>query len=680
MKQSVKNGTIKILLVIVMAIFVEVLIFNYQHFWSSDVNHKVVDFDECVYGSEYYVMEGEDGGDLLVLWSEFDIGCGFLIPVSQNVNNIAIYAYGKGARVLLENNKGEGIRELDSASLELNIYGYREKDSSLDVIYSGVLSCDNDSLVYNLPDNRGYDGLYLHFGTIEDYYVVVENVELNIIPSISFNCIRFFIILILCATVVFYKELKILLQQKNSLYFALGLSFIVGILFASMTFLNPITTSDEVPIDAYNDLAESIVNGKVTVYDEYAGSLDILSDVYNYEERLESGLFYITDFAYYNGHYYVYFGIVPCLLLYVPYMLLTGERLFNSLSMAIIIFFLCIGIGKLLYELIDRYFEKSTKIGFIYAYFVVAFMAQIPSMIAFPLVYQIAQCSGLAFVVWGLSFYVKAGGNKNTTNECQCIVMGSLLIALAVGCRPQLGILAFLAFPLLKKKMLAKDIGIIRYWCSFFIPYIIVAVFLMYYNYLRFDNMFEFGAKYNLTDDTIYKTTVYWEKVVVGFKYMFTDIPMFSRRFPYVDFYMPDYEIDRLVKETTGGFFLVNLLALVALFPIRSKLSDRNELWIMQYELVVFSIFIGVINVICGGCIQRYKLDFAIWLGLATTMASLGLLNTYRNKWVRVILAAGLLISIVTNSSLYFYGDALSLIDYDKALFQDISRSIIFWS
>ena len=40
-----------------------------------------------------------------------------------------------------------------------------------------------------------------------------------------------------------------------------------------------------------------------------------------------AGIGYRADYAYHNGKYYVYFGIVPVLLLYLPYYLLTGGAL-----------------------------------------------------------------------------------------------------------------------------------------------------------------------------------------------------------------------------------------------------------------------------------------------------------------------------------------------------------------
>ena len=42
------------------------------------------------------------------------------------------------------------------------------------------------------------------------------------------------------------------------------------------------------------------------------------------ELQKETGEPYLFDVAYHDGHYYVYFGVVPVLVFYLPFYLLTG--------------------------------------------------------------------------------------------------------------------------------------------------------------------------------------------------------------------------------------------------------------------------------------------------------------------------------------------------------------------
>ena len=50
----------------------------------------------------------------------------------------------------------------------------------------------------------------------------------------------------------------------------------------------------------------------------------------------EAGEWYNWDHAYYKGKYYVYFGVVPAILFYLPYYVITGTHLHNH----VLIFFL----------------------------------------------------------------------------------------------------------------------------------------------------------------------------------------------------------------------------------------------------------------------------------------------------------------------------------------------------
>mgnify|MGYP000823610677 CR=1 FL=1 len=75
----------------------------------------------------------------------------------------------------------------------------------------------------------------------------------------------------------------------------------------------------------YQELAEALSEGKVSVGDAEEALL-AMKNPYDTIALQAAGIGYRADYAYHNGKYYVYFGIVPVLLLYLPYYLLTGAR------------------------------------------------------------------------------------------------------------------------------------------------------------------------------------------------------------------------------------------------------------------------------------------------------------------------------------------------------------------
>lgn len=52
-----------------------------------------------------------------------------------------------------------------------------------------------------------------------------------------------------------------------------------------------------------------------------------MDNPYDPQARVDLGVDYRWDTAYYHGHYYMYFGVVPVFLLFLPFRLITGMSL-----------------------------------------------------------------------------------------------------------------------------------------------------------------------------------------------------------------------------------------------------------------------------------------------------------------------------------------------------------------
>lgn len=75
----------------------------------------------------------------------------------------------------------------------------------------------------------------------------------------------------------------------------------------------------------YEKMAESILNGHLYLeYEDIDQRLVSMKNPYDPRAREEAGVYYHWDHAYYKGQYYMYFGIVPVFLLFLPYRILTG--------------------------------------------------------------------------------------------------------------------------------------------------------------------------------------------------------------------------------------------------------------------------------------------------------------------------------------------------------------------
>ncbi|MFT7794713.1 UNVERIFIED_CONTAM: hypothetical protein ODY05_16615, partial [Salmonella enterica subsp. enterica serovar Enteritidis] len=80
----------------------------------------------------------------------------------------------------------------------------------------------------------------------------------------------------------------------------------------------------------YADLARAMADGHLYLDEEPPQWLQEMEDPYDKgardEAQKQSGEPYLFDVAYYDGHYYVYFGVVPVVLFYLPFYLLTGAN------------------------------------------------------------------------------------------------------------------------------------------------------------------------------------------------------------------------------------------------------------------------------------------------------------------------------------------------------------------
>ena len=149
--------------------------------------------------------------------------------------------------------------------------------------------------------------------------------------------------------------------------------------------------------------------------------------------------------------------------------------------------------------MISKNFFKRTHL-IIYLLFSSVFsIASVYYAIKTPFCYSLAILSGVVFLMFSycLAFFAIFQVSKNN-KKLVIIILSCLCGALTLGCRPTLFIGNLALIPLfyigLKKQRIR-----IREMILCLLPYLIVVILLMVYNFLRFDNAFEFGQSYQIT-------------------------------------------------------------------------------------------------------------------------------------------------------------------------------------
>jgi len=296
---------------------------------------------------------------------------------------------------------------------------------------------------------------------------------------------------------------------------------IMTVLVALVTVAVCILPMDQFPLwngqvpghrNQYELMAEAILDGRI---DFAYGDEDNLADLknpYDPNERKEAGLYYHWDHAYYNGKYYMYFGIVPVFLVFLPYRILTGTALTTYHATQIFTAVTVIGIFAL-FHLLSKLFFKKLSYGVYLALSAAFSIMSVWYAAAEPALYCTAITAALALEVWSLYFFIKAVWDEGSENKKILLAgIGALLGALVFGCRPPIALANILVIPMLyaflrQHKFSWKLLGKLVLAA---LPYAVVAAGLMLYNYARFDDPFQFGQAYQLTvaDQSNYKFTL----------------------------------------------------------------------------------------------------------------------------------------------------------------------------
>lgn len=493
-----------------------------------------------------------------------------------------------------------------------------------------------------------------------------DKVVLNGKIPFEFNIMRFIVVLGGLLFIYAVRHAKIFKEDYSKK--SLKQEFILlGILAIFFVILSCINTYSSAEIDenenswlslsttegVYNkELVDSLKEGKLYLLQEPSEEFLKLENPYDAISRghLEREVDYKWDTAYYNGKFYIYFGILPVLLIFLPYNLITGSYLKISVAtfgFSILIFIL---LKEILLKLLSRYFEKISFKTVVYYLITLCSGTLILYANGMSRVYEIVIVAGLYFVLQGIFFILKS--MEEEKNKHLNILLGTICLALSVACRPtdlfaSLLILPYLIKLLVKyiKEFKENKINLVKLILSVTIPYIIVGIALMSYNYARFGNVLEFGSKYQLTINNMTELESRFSSVPTGILCNLFTIPKFIPDFPFIThsndlatFYGYYY-----IENMIGGVFAIAPICFTVFFIFKFNKKIKNkELKILVNILTIVGIFIAIISTAMAGSNQRYLIDYAWMMILAGILIFAGFYDIFKSdeakKIVRIIL------------------------------------------
>ena len=413
-------------------------------------------------------------------------------------------------------------------------------------------------------------------------------------------------------------------------------SNLVGVATSSYNYgdwdgVSPINTFEVAGDNAqqYAELAKSFTQGKLYLTEEPPDYLKTMDDPYDKGSRDEmekqTGQKYLFDVAYHDGHYYVYFGVVPVLLFYLPFYCLAGSNFPTAIGVLIMAILFIIGISVLLDRFARYHFERVSLGLYLLLQIPLVICSGILYLCKFPTFYSMPIACAVAFAVWGLYFWMRG---RTSEKPYGWFIVGSLCMALIAGCRPQIMLIAAVAIPLFWRHFITNATttglktkkGIIEFAC-FVAPFIIVGLGLMWYNYARFGSVTNFGANYNLTMNDMTQRGLQASRILPAFFAYFIQPPNVTGVFPYINpvIFETTY-LGQTIKEVTFGGVLVCLPVLWILFfaapllKVRRKVRQTRTIMGVIIVLLVASLLIAILDAQMAGILQRYYADFSFML------------------------------------------------------------------
>ena len=400
----------------------------------------------------------------------------------------------------------------------------------------------------------------------------------------------------------------------------------------------------------YELMAEAILDGRIyLVYGDEA-ELEMLENPYDPDEREASGVNFHWDHAYYNGHYYMYFGIVPVFLTFLPYRVVTGTSLTTFRATQFFTVVIIAGIFSLFW-LLSKLFFRKMPFGLYLSLSVAFSVMSVWYAIAEPALYCTAITAAIALEIWSIFFYIRAVYFEKRENKQILLAgIGALFGALVFGCRPPIALANIVVIPLLvifirEHPLTLKLVGKLALAAT---PYFLVAIGLMIYNYVRFDNPFEFGQSYQLTivDQSNYSLSINSAQllhIARVAKWNITALKEPSKTFPYV------YTSSVLCN------FPIVFFSLTALFPSVFGRIMKTKTFPLLLGLVISVLVIDFVDVLWSPVpLERYRMDIYFLIGIGCFVEfGLWYEESRKKKWLSVLFYLLSIATVVSAFLLY---------------------------
>ena len=380
----------------------------------------------------------------------------------------------------------------------------------------------------------------------------------------------------------------------------------------------------------YNLLVQGFRDGQLSLKKDVPSGLAQLADPYNPAANVlyRSARYGIEELSYYKGRLYLYFGVTPALILFWPFVALTGHYLFHREAVPILCAIGFLASMGLLCAMWRRYFSEVSVWVVAACALALGLATGVPVMLFRSDVYEVAISCGYMLTMLALAAIWFA--LHEPERRCRWLAAASVAYGLAVGARPSLLFGAVILLVPVAQAWGERR----RIWALLIAatgPIILIGLGLMLYNALRFDSPFEFGQSYVISgsrEDTVehFNLRYLW----FNFRVYFLEPARWSSRFPFVsEIAVPPLPAGHGWVETPFGLLTnIPLVWLALAVPVAWRSRSTEVRSILCRFLVAVVLLFGICALTIGlyyAACFRYEGEFAPTLVLLAVIGILGL-------------------------------------------------------
>lgn len=458
---------------------------------------------------------------------------------------------------------------------------------------------------------------------------IADNIDLIFNQPISFDISksRIVSIALLCMLgFLISKSSPLSTQPYNK-----GAAFYVALFICCAIPFSTLCALSAVPSDTigyehhhqYYEMAEALASGHVYLSAQPASDLLSITNPYDTALRASSNISYLWDHAFYNGKYYMYFGVLPAIVYYLPYYLITsGGELPNWIATSTSCLLFIGGLIYFVYNCCKKWFPHVSQAAFLMAYSTLLQGSWIIYDALSPDLYSEPITLGLACSIWGIALIIRSIQDSKISIATSCL--GSFLLACTMLCRPQLLIFGLIAIVIAakhitqNKEILKDNVRALLLAC---LPVLLIAGVTGAYNTLRFGSPFDFGANYNLTTNDMTHRGWNFNRLPLALYAYLIEPPAFSiSTFGFLPVNLDSNYLGTTISQDMYGGLLTLTPILLLTFIVHFTKPRNYSAKIQPPSIVILllcAIGIAAFDANGAGILMRYFNDFGLLLSIA---------------------------------------------------------------